>query len=137
MYSVELYNRVRRACHVDGMSKSEAARVFGIDRKTVAKILKHSVPPGYRRMRPPIRPKLDPFIPVIDKILEADKSKLKKQRHTAKRIHERLRDEHGFPGGITIVTDYVREKKRRSREVFVPLSHAPGMLRWISARRLG
>ena len=46
MYSVELYNRVRRACHVDGMNKSAAGRLFGIDRKTVAKILKHSVPPG-------------------------------------------------------------------------------------------
>jgi hypothetical protein len=51
---------------------------------------------------------------------------LKKQRHTAQRIHQRLRDEHGFTGGITIVTDYVREKKRRSREVFVPLAHPPG-----------
>ena len=126
MYSVELYNRVRRACHVEGMSKSEAARMFGIDRETVSKILKHSVPPGYRRSKPPVRPKLDPFIPVIDQILEDDKGRLKKQRHTARRIHERLRDEHGFTGGITIVTDYVREKKRRSREVFVPLSHPPG-----------
>lgn len=126
MYSVELYNRVRRACHVEGMSKSEASRMFGIDRKTVAKILKHSVPPGYRRSKPPVRPKLDPFIPIIDQILKDDKGRLKKQRHTAKRIHERLRDEHGFTGGITIVTDYVREKKRRNREVFVPLLHAPG-----------
>lgn len=83
MYSVELCSRVRRACHVEGMSKSEAARVFGIDRKAVAKILKHSVPPGYRRMRPPIRTKLDPFIPVIDKILENDKSKLKDRRSPA------------------------------------------------------
>jgi transposase len=111
MYSVELYNRVRRACHVEGMSKSEAARLFGIDRKTVSKILKHSVPPGYRRSKPPVRPKLDPFIPIIDQILEDDRSQLKKQRHTARRIFERLRDEHGFTGGITIVTDYVREKK--------------------------
>jgi transposase len=126
MYSVELYNRVRRARHVDGMSKSEAARVFGIDRKTVAKILKPSVPQGYRRSKPPVRPKLDPFIPIIDQILEDDKGRMKKQHHTAKRIHERLREEHGFTGGITIVTDYVREKKRRSREVFVPSSHAPG-----------
>jgi transposase len=126
MYSVEIYNRVRRAWHVEGMSKSEAARVFGIDRKTVAKILKHSVPPGYRRSKPPARPKLDPFIPIIDQILEDDKGRLKKQRHTAKRVFERLRDEHGFTGGITIVTDYVRERKRWSREVFVPLSHAPG-----------
>src|SRR6056297_2197147 len=113
MYAVDLYGRVRRACHVEGMSKSEAGRLFGIDRKTVAKILEHSVPPGYRRSKPPVRPKLDPFVPVIDQILEDDRSQLKKQRHTAKRIFERLRDEHGFTGGITIVTDYVREKKRR------------------------
>jgi transposase len=108
------------------MNKSAAGRLFGIDRKTVAKILKHSVPPGYRRAAPPLRPKLDPFIPVIDQILEDDKRVIKKQRHTAKRIFERLRDEYGFAGGITIVTDYVREKQRRTREVFVPLSHAPG-----------
>ena len=126
MYSVELYSRVRRACHVDGMSERAAAGHFGIDRKTVSKILKHAVPPGYRRNGPPARPKPDPFIPLINQILEEDKSRLKKQRHTARRIYERLRDEHGFTGGITIVTDYVREKKRRTREVFVPLSHAPG-----------
>ena len=55
-----------------------------------------------------------------------DKHRIKKRRHTAKRIYERLRDEHGFAGGITIVTDYVRYQKRRNKEVFVPLSHAPG-----------
>ena len=126
MYSVELYARVRRACHVEGLSEREAARLFGIDRKTVSKILKHSVPPGYRRSKPPARPKLDPFIPIIDQILEADRALPKKQRHTAQRIFERLRDEYGFSGGITIVTDYIREKKRRTREVFVPLSHPPG-----------
>jgi len=126
MYSVDLYSRVRRACHVEGMSKSEAARVFNIDRKTVKKILEHSIPPGYRRSKPPARPKLDPFIPIIDEILEADRALPKKQRHTAQRIFERLRDEHGFTGKLTIVTDYVREKKRRTREVFVPLLHPPG-----------
>lgn len=126
MYTVELYARVRRACHVEGLSERAAARLFGIDRKTVAKILEHSVPPGYRRSKPPVRPKLDPFIPIIDQILEADRVLPKKQRHTARRIFERLRDEHGFTGGITIVTDYVREKKRRTREVFVPLAHPPG-----------
>ena len=126
MYSVELYSRVRRACHVGGMSERAAAGHFGIDRKTVSKILKHSVPPGYRREGPPVRPKLDPFVGIINQILEEDKSRIKKQRHTARRIYERLRDEHGFTGGITIVTDYVRERRRRTREVFVPLSHAPG-----------
>ena len=50
----------------------------------------------------------------------------RKQRLTAKGIYERLRDEYGFEGGCTIVKDYVREHRRRTREVFVPLSHAPG-----------
>jgi len=126
MYSVDLYARVRLACHVEGKSQREAARIFGIDRKTVAKILKHSVPPGYQRSAAPARPKLDPFVGIIDQILEADKAMLKKQRHTAKRIFERLRDEYGYVGGITIVTDYVRDKKHRSQEVFVPLIHHPG-----------
>ena len=126
MYSVDLYARVRRACHIDGMSKRQAARVFGIDRKTVDKMLAHSVPPGYRRSRPPGRPKLDPFVEIIDRILEEDRQVHRKQRHTAKRIFERLRDEHGFTGGYTIVKDYVRERRRRSREVFIPLAHDPG-----------
>ncbi len=46
MRCVGFYNRIRRGCHVDGMSKSAAGRLCGIDRKTVAKILRHSVPPG-------------------------------------------------------------------------------------------
>jgi transposase len=125
MYDVDLYRRIRLD-HRDGLSQREIARRYGIDRKTVAKALKHSVPPGYRRSKPIRRPKLDPFIAIIDQILEQDKLLPKKQRHTAKRLFERLRDEYGFQGGITIVTDYVREQKRRLREVFVPLSHAPG-----------
>ena len=63
---------------------------------------------------------------MIDQILEMDRGVPKKQRHTAKRIYERLRDEHGFPGKYTIVKDYVRERSRRTREMFVPLSHSPG-----------
>ena len=126
MYHVELYLRVRLACHRDGLSQREAARRFGIDRKTVAKILKHSVPPGYQRGQAPKRPKLDPYTGIIDQILEDDKSESKKQRHTCKRIFEWLRDEHGYSGGITIVTDYVRARKRLGKEVFVPLAHDPG-----------
>ncbi len=126
MYSVELYRKVRLACRHDGLSGREAARRFGIDRKTVAKILAHSVPPGYRLRGPRKRPKLDPFTGIIDRILEADREVHRKQRHTAKRIFERLRDEHGFEGGETIVKDYVRERRRRLREMFVPLSHPAG-----------
>jgi transposase len=70
--------------------------------------------------------KLGPLVPIIDAILEADKTAPRKQRHTAKRIFERLRIEHGYAGGYTVVKDYVRIARTRSREVFVPLAHPPG-----------
>ncbi len=126
MKLVELYARVRHACHVECLSQREAARRFGLDPKTVAKMLRHAVPPGYRRSKPPARPKLDGFTATIDQILMADRSAPSKQRHTAKRIYERLRAEHGFAGGYTIVKDYLREQHARSQEVFIPLAHPPG-----------
>ena len=89
-------------------------------------MLKYSAPPGYRRQSPPRRPKLDPYRGVIDRILDEDRGLPKKQRHTAKRIYDRLRAEHGFDGRYTIVKDYVRERRRRTREMYVPLSHPPG-----------
>ena len=133
MYRVELYLRVRRACMVDGMGIREASGVFGLYRDTVRKMLAHSVPPGYRRRKPPTRPKIGPYTGVIDRILEDDPVSStgqalnlpRKQHHTAKRIHERLREEYGFDGGYTIV-DYVRKHRRRTREMFVPLVHPPG-----------
>jgi transposase len=126
MKDVELYAKVRHAVRIEGLSKRAAARRFGIDPRTVDKMLVFSVPPGYRRSKPPEKPKLGPFIAIIDGILAADKGRPKKQHHTAKRIFERLRDEHGFTGGITIVKDYVAGWRQRSREMFVPLAHAPG-----------
>src|ERR1700758_4738256 len=126
MKRVELYAQERRAVYVEGISQREAARRFGIAPRTVAKMLAFSVPPGYRRSRPPARPKLDRFLGIIDRILEEDKSHPAKQHHTAKRIFERLRDEHGYGGGITIVRGYVHERRERLREMFVPLRHDPG-----------
>jgi transposase len=126
MKQVELYAKVRYAVRIEGLSKRAAARRFGIDSRTVAKMMEFSVPPGYRRVKPPARPKLGPVIAVIDKILADDTGRPKKQRHTAKRIFERLRDEHGFTGGITIVKDYVAGWRQRSQEMFVPLVHPPG-----------
>ncbi len=116
MKGVELYVRVRRAVFIEGMSRREAARLFGIDRRTVDKMLRYSVPPGYQRKKPPARPKLDPFVGIIDRILQEDGQQPKKQRHTSKRIFERLRDEHDFAGGITIVKDYVFAARQRQRE---------------------
>src|SRR5215218_11370975 len=74
MFSVELYGRVRNACHVEGLSLREAARRFGLHCNTVRKMLAFAVPPGYRRRGPPARPRLGPFTAVIDRILEEDRS---------------------------------------------------------------
>src|SRR6201986_2871998 len=126
MKGVELYAQVRYAVQMEGLRRREAARRFGIDPRTVAKMLSFSVPPGYRRRHPPKRPKLDPFTGLIDRILEEDQGRPGKQRHTAKRMFERLRDEHGYAGGLTIVKDYVLVRRQRQREVFVPLRHDPG-----------
>ena len=98
MYTVELYLRVRMACHVEGLSQREAASRFGVARETVKKILRYSEPPGYRRCQPAPRPKLDPFTAIIERILADDRTVHRKQRHTSKRIFDRLRDEYGFNG---------------------------------------
>ncbi len=122
---MELYLKVRLACS-EGMSQRAAAKHFNISRDSVAKMLSYSAPPGYRRQATVRRPKLDGFIAIIDGWLEGDCSAPRKQRHTAKRVFDRLREEHGFTGGYTIIKDYVREHERRHQEMFVPLAHPPG-----------
>jgi transposase len=99
MFVVESYAAVRRFVFVEGHSRREAARVFGLSRDTVAKMCRYSAPPGYVRTRPPDKPKLGALTSVIEAILEADRAAPPKQQHTAKRIFERLRDEHGYGGG--------------------------------------
>ena len=123
---MDLYLKVRRVHFQDGLSGRQIARDFGISRDSVSKMLMYSEPPGYRRTAPIKRPKLDAFTTQIDQWLSEDKMRPRKQRHTAKRIFERLRDECGFDGGYTIVKDYVRIKARGSKEMFVPLSHPAG-----------
>jgi transposase len=108
------------------MSERSAARHFGISRESVKKMMSFSVPPGYRRTAAIKRPKLDGFSEIIDQWLRDDIGQHRKQRHTAKRVFDRLRDEHGFTGGYTIIKDYVRDHQRRRQEMFVPLHHAPG-----------
>ena len=126
MHTVELYAHVRRYVAVDHHSQREAARHFGISRDMVAKMLENAQPPGYRRTAPVVRPKLDRFMGWISEILKTDQVKHRKQRHTAQRIFERLRDEHGYTGGSTVIKDVVRDHERRHREMFVPLVHPPG-----------
>ena len=126
MFAVEVYAAVRQFVFNEGNSRREAARIFGLSRETISKMCRFSLPPGYTRTKPVEKPKLGPLLPVIEAILNADRNAPVKQRHTAKRIFERLRDEHGFSGGYTVVKDHVRISRARGRETFVPLAHPPG-----------
>jgi transposase len=126
MFEVEIYGRVRRAVRVEGKSQRAVAREFGLSRETVRKMLQYAVPRGYQRQQSIRRPKLGPWLGVIDAILNDDRQRPVKQRHTSKRIFERLKEEHGFTGGYTIVKDYVRTATLRGQEMFVPLVHPAG-----------
>lgn len=96
MFVVEVYAAVRGFIFIEGRSRREAARVFGLSRETVLKMCRFWLPPGYRRTKPAGKPKLGPLLPAIDAILEADRMGPVKQRHMAKRIFEPRRDEHRF-----------------------------------------
>lgn len=91
MKQVEICAGGRRAVLIERISERAAAEQFGINARTVSKMLRFSVPPGYVRTKPPFWPKLEAFIGIIDAILAVDKERPKKQRHTSKRIFERQR----------------------------------------------
>jgi transposase len=122
---MEFWTKIRRRVLVDEVPKREILRETGMHWTTLEKILAHSAPPGYRLQKARLKPKIGPYLDRITQILEADKALPKKQRHTAKRIYERLCAE-GYSGGYTAVKDAVRQIKTLSREVFVPLVHRPG-----------
>jgi transposase len=123
---MDKWTEIRRRALVDGQSMRQLQREYHLHWKTLRKILDHPEPPGYRRERPRPKPRLGPFLPVLHQILVDDGKAPKKQRHTAKRVFERLRDEHGYRGGLTAVKDAVRDWRRGHAEVFVPLAHPPG-----------
>jgi transposase len=122
---MQKWAEIRRRVLNGEISKRGACREYEIHWDTLEKILTYTEPPGYRKTKPR-GSKLDSFLPIIQEILESDKKVHRKQRHTAQRIFERLRDEHGYPGGVTIVKQAVREFKQQNKEVFLPLSHPPG-----------
>ena len=123
---MQQWTEIRRKVLVEGASKRSVIKDYQIGARTLEKVLSHSQPPGYRLDSPRNKTKLGPFLGVIDQILADDIGAPKKQRHTSKRIVERLQSEYGYSGGRTQVYQYVAQQKRHSKEVFVPLSQNPG-----------
>lgn len=121
---MEQWSEIRHRVEREGVSQRQILRETGMHWRTLKKILEHSSPPPFNR-GPRKKPKIGPYLKRIEWILETDKSLPKKQRHTAKRIFERIQAE-GYTGGYTVVKDAVRTLKRQSQEVFMPLRHTPG-----------
>jgi transposase len=124
MIRMEQYSFIRTAQRVYGKSIRQISRETGHSRKTIRQILCQE-PYGYAcRQRQPY-PVLEPYLPIIDNWLEEDKSRPKKQRHTARRIYHRLVREHGFTGCESKVRHYVRGAKVRLglnvAKAFIPL----------------
>ena len=105
---------IRRRVLVEGVSKRQILRETGMHWRTLEKVLANPQPPGYRTEVPRPGPKLGPFLDRIARILEEDKGCPRKQRHTAKRIFERIRAE-GYRGGYTAVKEAVRDLKQTRR----------------------
>jgi transposase len=120
------WTEIRRKVLVDGASKRSVLRDHGIGHQALAKILANPEPPGYQMAEARRKPVIGPFLGVIDDILDLDREAPPKQRHTARRIFDRLRAEYGYTGSYSQVQTAVKSAKQYSKEAFVPLSHPPG-----------
>jgi len=127
MTKVAEIERIRWAHFREGVSVRELSRRFHASRKTIRRALIDPGPWRYRESQARARPVMDGVAPMIRRWLEEDDCRPRKQRHTAKRVWERLRDEHGFQGGQSTVRQWIRENARPAMSrVTVPLAHDPG-----------
>lgn len=128
---VEQFEQIRRDREREGLSIRELARRHGVHRRVVRQALASPWPPPRKRPEGRPAPKLGAYRPLIDEWLRADREAPRKQRHTARRVWERLRDEHGAEVSERQVRRYVRRRRREIGEpvdeVFVPQLHEPGV----------
>jgi transposase len=126
MLQVEDYARIRLA-HRDGMSIREIARTFGHSRWKIRQVLLDAQPKPYTLRQPrPSRTLSESIQRTIDEILELDRTAPKKQRHTIKRIFDRLSAEHGFTGKYDAVRRYINSRKTPLPETFLPIALEAG-----------
>ncbi len=127
---VVLYEQIRRVHERDGTSIHELARQFHVHRRTVREALASPLPPERKVPEKP-SPVLGPWKATIDGWLEADRSAPRKQRHTSRRVWQRLVEEHGATVAESTVRGYVAEVRRRIEvplvEVMVPQHHPLGV----------
>ena len=128
MLKVDQYSYIRTAHRVYGKKIKQIARETGHSKNTIKKVLRGEYS-GYKpRLKQPY-PILGPYLKIIDKWLEDDKAHPKKQRHTAVRVYNRLKQEDNFKGSETTVRRYVREAKLIPRSVLKPKSTGADVMR--------
>jgi transposase len=127
---VELFELIRRDRRLEQSSIRELADRHGVHRRTVRQALGSAVPPPRKEYPARSRPSLDAWVEVIDGWLLADRDAPRKQRHTARRIWQRLVAEHGATLAEITVSRYVRDRRRElglvDVDVAVPQAHLPG-----------
>ncbi|MGZ8802869.1 MAG: IS21 family transposase [Mycobacterium sp.] len=127
---VELFERIRRDRRLDELSIRELADRHGVHRRTVRQALEAAVPPPRRVYPVRPRPAIDPWVTVIDAWLIADKDAPRKQRHTARRVWQRLVAEHQASLAEVTVSRYVARRRVElglaTREVSIPQTHLAG-----------
>jgi transposase len=123
---MQLWSDIRRRVNSGELSMRQAAAEYGLNFRTVQKILAQPEPKPFKRRTLRTKPVLGRFLPIIHRIIDEDRHAPPKQRHTARRIYDRLRDEHGYDGCPSIVRAAVAAYRQSRAEVFVPLIHPPG-----------
>lgn len=117
---------IRRDHLIDGKSIRQIARERHLSRNTIRAAIKDAGPTVYKRKKEPPAPVLGSFHAIVKQILKDDENRPKKQRHTCRRIWERLRDEHGFTGAESTVRGYIGRVRPSLRETYIPLEFDPG-----------
>jgi transposase len=126
MIKVDQIERIRKLVLVQGVSERQAAKQVGVSRYAVRLALENASPRKYVLARPKPRPVMGKVEKLVEEILRSDEGKPAKQRHTARRIWMRLRDEYGFEGSEPSVRRIVAALRQKPPEVFIPLAHEPG-----------
>lgn len=124
---MEEFEQIRKMYFIEDLSIRQISKKTRIHRKTISKYLSidSPEPPKYSQPKERKHPVLGQYIPMIEKILVEDKTRHRKQRHTAAKIQEVLENE-GYTGGYTTITDYLRKIKVKTKEAFLPLEFELG-----------
>lgn len=117
---------IRKLHFIEGWSIRKISRQLPVSRPTIRKMLQDAEIPKYKLKKPRPSPVMDKYRPILEQWLRDDESAPSKQRHTATRMYERLRDEYGFSGGSSTVRRMVSQLRQSVPECFIPLTATPG-----------